>query len=77
MILETVEDNKPRREHIIADSLDVAEPFKSIILIINQSMPGAKMEIYVDCVRQGEIMLKKTLKQMALRAGDLPLEVVR
>jgi hypothetical protein len=77
VILETVENNQPRREHIVADSLSVAEPFKSIILIVNQRRPGAKLEVFVDCIHQGEIALKTTFKEMATHSRDLPVEVVR
>lgn len=74
VILETVQDNQPRREHIVAESLDISEPFRNIALIVDQR--AQKVEVYVDCKLQGEIPLKRTLKQMAQHAGDLPLEVV-
>lgn len=78
VIVEEVEDNQPRRQHLIADSLSITEPFKSIIFVVHQRREeSAKIEVYVDCVLQGEIILKKSLREMSLKAGNLPLEVVR
>ncbi|XP_016843486.1 cartilage oligomeric matrix protein isoform X2 [Nasonia vitripennis] len=75
IILETVQDNQPRREHIVADSLDISEPFRNLVLIVDQR--AQKVQVYVDCKLQGEIALRRSLKQMAQHAGDLPLEVFR
>ncbi|XP_058805689.1 cartilage oligomeric matrix protein isoform X2 [Phymastichus coffea] len=75
VILETVDENQRRREHIVADSLSVQEPLKSLILMVNQR--SGRVEVYVDCVRQGEIPLKSSLRQMAAQAKGSPLEVLR
>ncbi|XP_023316800.1 cartilage oligomeric matrix protein isoform X1 [Trichogramma pretiosum] len=77
VILETTVDNQKHREHIIADSLDISEPFKSLILVVDQKEPNAKLEVFVDCQHQGQIPLQRTLRQLASRAADLPLEVLR
>ena len=77
MIVETVEDSQPHREHLVIDSLNISEPFRSLILIVHQRHSGAKLDVYVDCVRQGEIVLKKSLKQFAAHANGLPFHVVR
>ena len=77
VILETVDDKHHRSEHIIADSLDIQEPFRNIILVVDQRQPEANVQVYVDCALQGEIPLKTTLKQVAETAKNLPLDVVR
>ncbi|XP_014205264.1 cartilage oligomeric matrix protein [Copidosoma floridanum] len=78
VIVEEVEDKKSHREHLVADSLDIAEPFRSIVLVVSQRPLAAKVEIYIDCARQGELVLRRSPRQMALSAGDLQhLEVFR
>ncbi|KAJ8673743.1 hypothetical protein QAD02_005005 [Eretmocerus hayati] len=77
VILETVSENQPHREHVVADSLSVSEPFRNIILVVDQKEPGAKVEVYVDCVRQGDISMRRTIKHMAEHAGDQPPQVFR
>lgn len=74
--METVEDNEPLREHLVIDSLNVSMPIKSLILMVHQRNSGAKVDIYVDCRRQGEIVTKKSLKHMALMSRGLPFHVV-
>lgn len=49
---------------------------KDAIFIVHQSPPDARMDIYIDCVYQGVIPLKKTFNALADNEGNLLVEAV-
>lgn len=98
MIVETVDDRHSRHaEHIVADSLKFdsidqqqQEAFKSILFVVNQqreateASQGTSVEVYVDCVRQGQISLQsRSIESLLFGAAtthekhhSTPLQVV-
>ena len=82
MILETAENGFSRSEHLVIDSLDVIEPIKSLVVVLRQNQPEAHLEVYVDCLYQGEIPIKRTMREMSeiedsssLRVVSIPLKI--
>ncbi|XP_043483302.1 cartilage oligomeric matrix protein-like isoform X1 [Leptopilina heterotoma] len=76
VILETVENGRQRSEHLVIDTLDVIEPVKSLVVLVRQNHP-AHLEIYIDCLYQGEIPIKKTIKEMSEREDSSTLRVFK
>ena len=74
--METVENGHPRSEHLVIDSLDITEPIKSLVVFVHQKHPETHLKVYVDCLYQGEIPIKKTLKEMSEIEDEFPLKVV-
>lgn len=75
--METVEHDSKRMEHLVVDTMNVTVPIKNIIFYVDQKQPSAHIDVYVDCVHEGSITLKKTFRDIARDdLGDSPVEVV-
>ena len=73
VMMETSEDDK----HLVVDSMNVSVPIKNIIFYVRQKQPSAYIEIYVDCVREGSIAMKKSFRDVAEEEFyESPIEVV-
>ncbi|XP_029053542.2 cartilage oligomeric matrix protein isoform X1 [Osmia bicornis bicornis] len=78
VILENIdEDGHRTAEHINLDLSNVHLPMKDIIFIVHQNPPDARMDIYIDCVYQGVIPLKRTFNMLADNEGNLLVEALR
>ncbi|XP_076245587.1 thrombospondin [Calliopsis andreniformis] len=77
VILENLDDNGQRpTEHINVDTLNVDSPLRNIIFLVHQVQPDAKIEVYIDCVYQGAMPLKRTFREVA-ENDDSSVEVFR
>ncbi|KAL0113554.1 hypothetical protein PUN28_012609 [Cardiocondyla obscurior] len=66
VILESLDDSGRRSaSHVNVDSLAVNTPLKSLIILVHQSQPNSRMDVYVDCVYEGSIPLKTTFRDLA------------
>ncbi|XP_011637397.1 uncharacterized protein LOC105427393 [Pogonomyrmex barbatus] len=78
VILENL-DEAGRRDaaHVNVDSLAVNTPLKSLILLVHQMQPNRRVDVYVDCVYEGSIPLKKTFRDIADAENSPLVEVFR
>lgn len=60
-------DDSGRRSasHVNVDTVTVNTPLKSLIILIHQAQPNSRMDVYVDCIYEGSIPLKKTFRDIA------------
>ncbi|KAG7203151.1 hypothetical protein KM043_010270 [Ampulex compressa] len=66
VILESLdEDGRRSAEHVNVDTLSVNTPLKSLIILVHQAQPNARLDVYVDCSFQGAIPFKKTFRELA------------
>ncbi|XP_071564208.1 cartilage oligomeric matrix protein [Temnothorax nylanderi] len=73
VILESMDDTGRRSaSHVNVDSLAVNTPLKSLIILVHQTQPNSRMDVYVDCVYEGSIPLKQTFRDIA-EIEDHPL----
>ncbi|KAK5648496.1 hypothetical protein RI129_003388 [Pyrocoelia pectoralis] len=77
VVVETVEDGRTRTQYFTVDSLDELATIKSIILVINQTQPGAYVNLYVDCKSQGRIATPKSMRDMFSTMKNPFLQVFR
>uniref|UniRef100_A0A1Y1KEV5 EGF-like domain-containing protein n=3 Tax=Photinus pyralis TaxID=7054 RepID=A0A1Y1KEV5_PHOPY len=77
VVVETVEDGRTRTQYFTVDSLDEFGAIGSIILVINQTQPGAYVNLYVDCKSQGRIATPKSMRDMFSKMKNPLLQVFR
>ncbi|XP_066589978.1 cartilage oligomeric matrix protein [Prorops nasuta] len=78
VMLESYESEYRRiSEQITVDSLNVNTPMKSLLLLVRQSEPDKRVDVYVDCVHQGAMRLKKSFREMAELEEKPLVEVFR
>ncbi|XP_033218326.1 gonadotropin-releasing hormone II receptor [Belonocnema kinseyi] len=77
VILETAENGFSCSEHLVIDSLDVIDPIKNLVFVLRQKQPEAHLEIYADCLYQGEIPLRRTMREMSEIEDSSSLRVFR
>ncbi|XP_053982541.1 cartilage oligomeric matrix protein isoform X2 [Hylaeus volcanicus] len=78
VILESVHDDRHRTtEHINVDTLSTNTPLKNVIVIVHQSQPNARMHVYIDCVYQGALSLKKSFQELADNENSPLVEAFR
>lgn len=76
VMLENFDDVGRRSiSHVNVDSLAVNTPLKSLIILVHQTQPNSRMDVYVDCVYEGSIPLKRTFRDIA-ETEDSFVEVV-
>lgn len=65
VILESLdEDGRRVAEHITVDTLSIDTPLKNLIVLVHQNQPDARVDVYVDCVFQGSIPLKRSFREL-------------
>ncbi|XP_076639889.1 thrombospondin [Colletes latitarsis] len=65
VILESVNDDRRRiTEQITVATLGTDAPLKNIIVLVHQSQPDARMDVYIDCVYQGVLPLRKSFREL-------------
>lgn len=72
VIIESLDDDGRRiAEHINVDTLSVNSPLKNIIVLVHQGQPDVKIDIYIDCVYQGAIPMKRSFRELAEKEDSL------
>ncbi|KMQ94456.1 cartilage oligomeric matrix protein [Lasius niger] len=78
VILESLDESGRRSAaHIKVDSLTVNTPLKSLIILVRQVRLNPRVDVYVDCVYEGSIPLKKTFRDIAETEDSPSVEVFR
>lgn len=54
----------------------VNTPLKSLIILVHQTKINRRVDVYIDCVYQGSIPLKKTFRDIAGNKERSHVEVV-
>ncbi|XP_017791439.1 PREDICTED: cartilage oligomeric matrix protein [Habropoda laboriosa] len=78
VILESInEDGHQTSEHINVDILTMNSPLKNVIIIVHQSQPDARMDVYINHAYQGKIPLKTSFRELAASEENLLVEAFR
>ncbi|XP_032681170.1 cartilage oligomeric matrix protein [Odontomachus brunneus] len=78
VILESLDESGRRSAgHINVDSLAVNTPLKSLVILVRQGELNRRVDVYVDCVYQGSIPLKRTFRDIAENEESPYVEVLR
>ncbi|XP_043262172.1 cartilage oligomeric matrix protein [Colletes gigas] len=65
VILEGVNDDRRRiTEQITVATLGTDAPLKNIVILVHQSQPDARIDVYIDCVYQGVLPLRKSFREL-------------
>lgn len=76
-MLESLDETGRRSaSHVKVDSLAVNTPVKSLIILVHQAQPNPRVDVYVDCIYEGSIPLKKTFREIAETEDNPSVEVV-
>jgi len=71
VILENLDEVGQRSaSDVKVDSLAVNTPLKSLIILVHQTLPNPRVDVYVDCVYEGSIPFKKTFRNIAEFEGN-------
>lgn len=76
VIIETVEDNRPRAQHFTVDTLNDDTVIKSLLLAINQDKPDASATLVLDCINYGRVAMPKTMREMYIQMENPHLTLV-
>lgn len=77
VMLESLDETGRRSaSHVKVDSLAVNTPVKSLIILVHQAQPNPRVDVYVDCIYEGSIPLKKTFRDIAETEDNPSVEVV-
>ncbi|XP_067003820.1 cartilage oligomeric matrix protein [Anabrus simplex] len=77
VIIETLEDGQTRAQHFTVDSLTDGSLLRSLVLHVNQTQPGAHVNLFVDCFSQGVVTTPRTMREMFLKMNNPQLQVFR
>ncbi|XP_014469756.1 PREDICTED: cartilage oligomeric matrix protein [Dinoponera quadriceps] len=78
VILESLDESGRRSaSHLKVDSLAVNAPLKSLIILLHQGHPNPRVDVYVDCIYQGSIPLKRTFRDIVENEENPYVEVFR
>ncbi|XP_015584860.1 cartilage oligomeric matrix protein [Cephus cinctus] len=77
IILETTENGHTHFDTFLVESLDESTPIKNLILHVRQEPRHSLVDLYVDCVYQGEIRTKRSFHKITEDAATLHLEVYK
>lgn len=77
VILESLDDNGRRSaSHVEVDSFAVNTPLKDLVMLVHQTKPNSRVDVYADCVYQGALPLKSTFRNIAESESNPSVEVV-
>ncbi|XP_012227151.1 cartilage oligomeric matrix protein [Linepithema humile] len=78
VVLESLDESGRRSAgHVNVDSLAVNTPLKSLVIVVHQAQPNTRVDVYVDCIYEGSIPLKKTFRDIAESSDNPLVEVLR
>ncbi|XP_046831610.1 cartilage oligomeric matrix protein isoform X2 [Vespa crabro] len=76
VILENLHSNGRRTtKHIVVDNL--TSSLKNLIIYVHQKQSESRIDVYIDCMYQGSIDLKKSFRELADEEEFLYIEVFR
>ena len=77
MIFESIDrDGRRTAEHLNLETPNVNSPLKNVIVLVRQNQPDPRMDVYIDCVYQGAIPLRKSFRKLADNEDNSLVEAV-
>ncbi|XP_025602698.2 cartilage oligomeric matrix protein [Athalia rosae] len=77
VIIETVQNGVVHRERVSVNDLEDLATIKNIMLDVHQAQPNARIDLYLNCARQGDLSMNRTLRDMAGPPYAVRLEVYK
>ncbi|KAK1120476.1 hypothetical protein K0M31_012453 [Melipona bicolor] len=78
VIFESIDkDGHRTAEHLNLETPNVNSLLKNIIVLVRQNQPDPRMDVYIDCVYQGAIPLRKSFRKLADNEDNSLVEAFR
>ncbi|XP_020300178.1 cartilage oligomeric matrix protein-like [Pseudomyrmex gracilis] len=71
------EKNRQKNKNINMDSLGVDIPQMSMIILVHQTQPNSRLDVYVDCIYEGSIPFQKTFRDVFQDKSSPKLKIFR
>lgn len=77
VIFEIIDkDGHRTAEHLNLETPNVNSPLKNIIVLVHQNQPDPRIDVYIDCVYQGMMPLRKSFRKLADSEDNSLVEAV-